>query len=95
MSNQGGTRPKWSRDGTQLFYLADTFIMAAGIRTTGPSVESDTPREVVPVGALFPSNFSPYDVASDGQRFVVLESVSEDDQTPLTVVSNWQARLGR
>ena len=62
VSNQGGNRPKWSSDGKELFYIgagANT-IMAAGIRTTGTSIDSDTPRELFATDApLSGASFSP------------------------------------
>jgi hypothetical protein len=35
----------------------------------------------------------PYDVASDGQRFLVLQPTEECRSQPLTVVINWQTGL--
>jgi eukaryotic-like serine/threonine-protein kinase len=100
VSTQGGTRPRWRGDGKELFYLADsnrfsqsTRMMAAGIRTTATGVETDKPRELFPIFVGFGG--SPYDVTSDGQRFLVeeLSTATGPNQTPLTVVTNWQARL--
>ena len=36
-----------------------------------------------------------YDVTGDGQRFLVLTPTSNARQTPITVVVNWTAGLGR
>jgi hypothetical protein len=100
VSTQGGTRPRWRGDGKELFYLADsnrfsqsTRMMAAGIRTTATGVETDKPRELFPIFVGFGG--SPYDVTSDGQRFLVeeLSTATGPNQTPLTVVTNWQAGL--
>jgi hypothetical protein len=35
----------------------------------------------------------PYDVAADGQRFLVLAPIEEADRPSMTVVVNWQAGL--
>lgn len=69
--------------------------MAVSVRSSGTSVETDTPRELFPV--TFPGNVtSPYDVSSDGQRFLVLELTGGNQApAPLTVVLNWQAGLKR
>jgi hypothetical protein len=69
-------------------------MMATGIRMTATSVETDTPRELFPISV---GNFtaSPYDVTPDGQRFLVeeLSATPLRGEAPLTVVTNWQARL--
>lgn len=94
VSSQGGTRPKWSRDGTELYYVpANDAIMAVRIRTNGAKIENDTPRELLVLGGQFPVVYSPYDVAPDG-RFLMLEEVaSAAASRPLRVIDNWQAGL--
>jgi len=100
VSNGGGVLPRWRRDGKELFYISGTGgagakLMAVSVRSSGTSVETDTPRELFPV--TFPGNVtSPYDVSSDGQRFLVLELTGGNQApAPLTVVLNWQAGLKR
>jgi dipeptidyl aminopeptidase/acylaminoacyl peptidase len=100
VSNQGGNHAKWRGDGKELFYLARPNRMtAAGIRTTATSVETDTPRELfsisVEAGTINPYTINRYDVTPDGQRFLVeeLSATAGPGQTPLTVVTNWQAGL--
>ena len=98
VSAQGGTRPRWRSDGKELFYLAQVNsarsarMMAAGIRMTATSVETDAPRELFTLFA-HPGIASPYDVTPDGQRFLVEELVATARLAPLTVVTNWQAGL--
>lgn len=36
-----------------------------------------------------------YDVSPDGQRFLVATSIEESSATPITVVVNWTAGLGK
>ena len=76
-----------------MFYISPDFkMMAATIRVSTASVEADTPRELFPTG-LAAATF-PYDVAADGQRFLVLEvPEAQGGAVPLTVVLNWQAGL--
>ena len=98
ISNQGGTRPKWRGDGKELFYVsvAGSNIMAVGIRTSATGAESDTPRLLFTTPGLAPPGPvpSPYDVAADGQRFLMLlPPGSRRGVAPLTVVVNWQAGL--
>ncbi|HSW50300.1 MAG TPA: hypothetical protein VLH09_09010, partial [Bryobacteraceae bacterium] len=99
LSSEGGTRPRWRADGKELFFLGpgSDKIMAAGIRVEGANLQSDKPRELFSVSPLDTSLGSPYDVTADGQRFLVWQPSNAEQQgpAPLTVVTNWQARLKR
>ena len=48
-----------------------------------------------PTFSTFSTSSFEYDVTADGQRFIVVELVTEAQPTtsPLTVVVNWMARL--
>jgi Tol biopolymer transport system component len=93
VSNRGGRVPRWRADGKELFYLSpDAKMMSVTIRASAASVEADAPRELF--AARVVGGFSPYDVAADGQRFLILEqSEAQGGVAPLTVVLNWQAGL--
>ena len=68
-------------------------MMAAGIRTSGAAVEVDAPRQLFGV-AVISGPFMPFDVTSDGQRFLVVQPLSRTQRAaPLTLVTNWQAGL--
>ncbi|HMB71350.1 MAG TPA: protein kinase, partial [bacterium] len=93
ISTQGGGRPLWSRDGTTLYYVADSNrIMAVEIDTT---VEF---RAGVP--SLVFENSSATDAEdlgdwTDGERFLFVEAVEDVDPEPFTVVMNWARILDR
>ena len=85
---------KWRGDGKEIYYQSmDGKIMAATVQTGPQGVQAETPRE------LFAADFSlgqlrEFDVASDGQRFLlILNTVAGKTTTRLTVVSNRQAAL--
>jgi len=61
------------------------------VKEQGGALESGTPRPLFTVAGI--DVFDPYDVAPDGQRFLVLQSTEESRLQPLTVVINWQAGL--
>ena len=46
ISNEGGSRARWSTDGHQLFFLSldDASILSAAIRAHGDAIENDPPR---------------------------------------------------
>ncbi len=92
VSEEGGSRPRWSRESGELFYLAsDKNMMVARI------VEKDSKIQIVSRSRLFYARtsyrgLSTYDVTPDGQRFLILIP-SPPPPTSLTLVQNWHARL--
>jgi dipeptidyl aminopeptidase/acylaminoacyl peptidase len=91
-SNGGGGEPLWSPDGKRLYYRVGTRLMAAQVVTT-PAL-SITARDVLFEGPYITDPWHPnYDVAPDGQSFVMLKPVEENRQ--LVVVMNWVEELRR
>jgi Tol biopolymer transport system component len=95
VSSGGGTQPRWRRDGKELFYIAaDGKLMAVDVKADA-GFEAGIPH------ALFDSRIQTldnlmfrYDVASDGQRFLI-NAMTESNAAPevLTVVLNWMTGL--
>jgi Tol biopolymer transport system component len=103
VSTQGGTFPRWRRDGRELYYIeSGTKLMAVPIdadpRTRrlvpGPPVSLFSIR--LATGAYILSSGgnarAQYTVASDG-RFLINAAV-DVNAAPITIVQNWQAALG-
>ena len=90
ISTAGGRRPRWRRDGRELFYLsADGKLTSVSVRAQGDTLDVGLPAPLFTVPA--PASFQ-YDVAPDGNRFIV-NSARQVDSAPLTVVLNWPALL--
>jgi Tol biopolymer transport system component len=93
VSGPGGSRPRWRRDGRELYFLSDGGALMAVPVTLTPRFEAGRPAplfDLQPIGAgLSGQTLSPYDVAPDGQRFFVQRRRQEVRPTPLTVVLNW------
>jgi Tol biopolymer transport system component len=94
VSTNGGTRPVWSRDGKELYYIAqDGNLMAVDVKSRpDSSFESGAPK------VLFNPQTGPlrtdrFDVAKDG-RFLI-PTLSQQSAFPITVVANWQAMLNK
>ncbi len=87
----GGTQPRWSRDGRQVFYMAaNRKVMAVGF-------DPKQGRALGPAHALFQTRIVAtriagiqYDVAADG-RFLINSLPS--DSSPLTLLTGWTALL--
>ncbi len=93
VSTAGGSYPRWRRDGKELFYVAPgNKLMSVEVKT-GAMFEAGVPR------LLFASPMKrvgrPYDVSSDGQRFLINLAVGEESSRPITLIQNWTAGIKR
>jgi len=93
ISSAGGSYPRWRGDGRELYYLARDGTMVA-VRVNGQGAEFAVEGE----RRLFATHVatagrSPYDVAADGQRFLVNTIVEAVAPSPITLVVNWSAAL--
>ena len=90
-ADQGGSRPVWSREGRELFYVSTSGkVMAVDVHA-GSTFVYGPPKSLFEV-RLPP--MSPLEVSPDGTRFLVLAGVEPDVTTPITLVVNWDAGLG-
>jgi hypothetical protein len=89
----GGTVPRWSHDGKELFFLApDRRLMAVSVQAS-PRVSLGQPS---PLFALAGRRiWKDYDVAPDGKRFLAIVTDLLGDEQPLTVVTNWRPEGSR
>jgi Tol biopolymer transport system component len=96
ISNEGSWHPVWSPIGDEIFYQDHSRKkwMVSAV-TTRPEFSAETPR------LLFEGHYvdfpgRPYDVAPDGERFLLVESLEESATTTrLHVVLNWFDELKR
>ena len=92
VSTGGGSRPRWRRDGQELFYTAaDHKLMAVSVKT-GEAFAAGTPRALFETKAPNLVLSQSYSVSADGQRFL-LTAPLDVPSTPLTLIQNWTARL--
>ncbi|HTW63969.1 MAG TPA: protein kinase [Bryobacteraceae bacterium] len=91
VSAGGGRFPRWGPGGRELFYVSlNDRVMEVNLKLGKDSVEASAPKELFPLPT--PTiNFIPYDVASDGERFLV--QAPPQQAAPLTVIVNWPALL--
>ena len=100
VSTGGGTRPLWSRDGRELFYVSPAnALMRVGVERAA-SWAATTPAmllkegSVITAGGVFGRS---YDISPDGQRFLVLKAVGASNAPPpqLVVVQHFDETLKR
>jgi serine/threonine-protein kinase len=87
VSIDGGTIPRWAPDGRTLFYRQERRLMAAPVVSLQPSLKLGTAR------MLFEADFLHFDVAPDGQRFLLLTPNPEANRAEIHVVLNWVREL--
>ena len=94
ISTSGGAVPRWRRAGREVFFQSpDNKLMAIEVKASAAGFEAGAPKALFEMPPLFVNTTYRYDVSADGQRFLILTSVEESAQTPLTVVTNWTAGL--
>jgi hypothetical protein len=92
ISTGGGQYPRWGAGGREVYYVSpDARLMAVKLKTGNGTAEPSAPAELFPLPAD-DAGWCPYDVAPDGQRFLVLATPGQQAQ-PLTVIVNWPALL--
>ena len=94
VSTNGGTQPRWSRDGKELFYFEGSILMAAPVKTT-PSFSVSTPARLFEDASLSGRLRPNYDVSKEGQRFVLVGLAGDEADTPrsIHVIQNWFAEF--
>jgi hypothetical protein len=93
ISTAGGQLPRWRGDGKELFYRFGTTLYAVDVTTDGASFEVGIPRplfDTVTVTGTAAGGDSPFVVARDGQRFLVLALAEKEVGEPMEVVVNWR-----
>ena len=91
VSVDGGAEPVWSPDGDELFYRSQDRVMAVSVQMT-PSFRASRPRLLFRGSFLSPATMPKmsrtYDVAPDGDHFLMLEPGEAKGDQELRVVLN-------
>ena len=94
ISTAGGVYTRWSRDGSELYYVApDATLMAVRVRRTPTTISADAPVALfktrrVGGGVNVIGYGHQYDVAPDGRFLMNVEP--ESNLRPITLVMNWK-----
>jgi eukaryotic-like serine/threonine-protein kinase len=102
ISNVGGTRAVWSRDGRELFYLDRDGLLTSVSVTPGTAFTAGAPRQILRTGyyrgaSTLGLDLRAYDISSDGRRFLMIKDPEAAPAGPpivnITVVLNWLEEL--
>jgi serine/threonine-protein kinase len=94
ISTDGGTSPRWSPDGRELFYLSPAGLMRVGA-SPGSTFSASQPRRLFAVKPFGGRLGGDYEVSPDGRRFLFILDGPPAALRPvqLVVVQNWVAEL--
>ena len=92
VSTEGGTVPLWNPKGNELFYRNGNDMMAVPMTTT-PGFAPGKP-ELLFSGNYYSQPSRAYDIAPDGERFLMVKR-DDDENTELHIVLNWFQLLER
>ena len=89
VSNGGGTEPRWSHSGKELFYKQGNQLMVAEI-SPGKTLAVGQQRALFPLDDYYNFSYHPmYAVARDDQHFAMIRSRHFGEQFDLVVVESW------
>jgi hypothetical protein len=97
ISERGGGRPRWRKDGKEIFYsTTDRELMAVDVVVRNGTMTVGQARRLF--GGIVTSNRGAgagitYDVSPDGQKFLVFDDGASDSTQPLPLVQNRTALL--
>ena len=92
ISRDGGRFPRWRSDHEIFFLALDGMLMSARFDAAKGSPEM-IPQPLFQTGLTAVNHNNPYDVATNGQRFLIPVSREPPGTRPITIVTNWTARL--
>jgi hypothetical protein len=97
ISTRGGTEPRWSRRGMELFYRFGDSLHSVSIVTSESSIEAGRPRARMRIPPGPGTTVGSYDLTPDGSAIVAVRQVERDrDIAPLRrarLTLNWFERL--
>ena len=98
VSSGGGSRPLWSRDGSEIFFLdGRNYLTAAPVTTRDGALVIGRPKVLFETAYVVPLGGRPYDVSLDGTRFLMIKARQAEDGSAnrIVYVQNWFDELRR
>jgi len=93
VSTGGGTEPRWSRDGRELFYESGGVLRSVSV-PPGPKLAPGVPRALLSLGSYRRArNRQQYDVSPDGNRFLMIRERPASANHGVMYVDDWLAEL--
>jgi hypothetical protein len=96
ISSDGGSEPRWRRDGSEVFYLSSSHSLMSVPIPGRNAFNAGVPKALFQTRVPLSANpyRSNYAVTGDGQRFLVNARL-DDVPSPITVILNWPTLLNK
>jgi serine/threonine-protein kinase len=93
VSTDGGTHPRWRRDGKELFYRSEDKMLAVNVSMNGNDIVLSQPMTLFERHYSFgtANTIANYDVSVDGQRFLMVKDDASSGR--LNIVLHWLEEL--
>jgi len=93
VSRGGGTEPRWSRDGRELFFESGGMLKVVSV-PPGPTFTPGNPRTLFSLaGYRRARNRQQYDVSPDGTRFLMIRERGSAAAPTVVYAENWFTEL--
>jgi Tol biopolymer transport system component len=95
ISTGGGSKPAWSRNGRELYFLAPNTAMMVVPVQTSPTFTPGNASKLFDGPWFAQTAGRTYDVSPDGQRFLMIKDATADSTLalPINVVVHWTEEL--
>ncbi len=92
VSSGGGSQPRWSPDGKELFYVTGDFVVSVAFHPDG---SFRAPRRLFDRSKFLVSDyrFQSYQPSADGKRFLMIRRDEGSVPRQLNVILNWSGEL--
>ncbi len=93
VSRDGGSEPRWSRSGKELFFVSGARLMSLPVRL-GSTFEAGEPRTLLSLdGYLRAQNRQQYDVAPGDDRFLMIRLAPRPPVPTIMLLDHWLPEL--
>jgi Tol biopolymer transport system component len=93
VSRSGGVQPRWNPAGGELFFKTpDNMLTVVPVAMAAGGFSVGEPVPLFPIVEFLGWT---YDVAADGERFLVREPLAEGDASPVTLLTGWTELVER
>jgi eukaryotic-like serine/threonine-protein kinase len=93
VSTEGGSKPRWSRDGRRIVYRNAKGMWAVDV-VADSSFSAGPPRLLREGGDVAGAAVAPYEIAADG-RILLITPADDQPSVPLVVVQNWFTEIAK
>ena len=94
VAQEGGRKPRWSHDGTELFYVdRDNRILSVEMSPSPAGFQTGAVRPLFPFHGVVASGGRRYDVSPDESRSLVTAPAEDEAPSTISLMTNRTAKL--